>query len=112
MANVANGFVCLANGWNPCRTHNPITSELIVVQQIKRMNYPRPLEFGLGFSRKSNVLKLLRLVGNKRSLYLSKDRLEADIYRLSTNLWRSIGDAPSCIHDLLGPFMNGALHSW
>ncbi|KAM7503107.1 hypothetical protein LguiB_002011 [Lonicera macranthoides] len=66
VANIANGFVCLVNGWNPCRILNPITDE----------------------------------------------RLEADIYRLSTNSWRSIGEAPSGILSFLGPFVNGALHSW
>ncbi|KAM7497774.1 hypothetical protein LguiA_022188 [Lonicera macranthoides] len=112
VANIANGFVCLVNGWNPCRILNPITGELIVVEQTKRMDSRVPREFGLGFSRKTNELKLLRLVGNIRRLYLSDERLEADIYRLSTNSWRSIGEAPSGILSFLGPFVNGALHSW
>ncbi|KAM7497770.1 hypothetical protein LguiA_022184 [Lonicera macranthoides] len=112
VANIANGFVCLVNGWNPCRILNPITGELIVVEQTVRMDCRRPLDFGLGFSKKTNELKLLRLVGNIKRLQLSDDRLEVDIYRLSTNSWRSIGEAPSGILDFLGPFVNGALHSW
>ncbi|KVI02071.1 F-box protein At3g07870-like [Cynara cardunculus var. scolymus] len=113
-----NGLICLWQfGPEGDNTYicNPITREYMILprQRYYREGYAI-IVYGFGVSLMTGEYKVIRTfqgdippdpyVSSRPSL------LEAEVYTLGTNQWRSLGHVPYWLNGFHGPFLNGHFH--
>ncbi|KAL2549230.1 F-box protein [Forsythia ovata] len=104
-----NGLMCMydrqKNG--PIYVSNPVIGEYLSVPSAVD-DQTLPLVCGLGFSQKDNQYKLIQIVPK---LSFDDDKMEAKMWTLGSDTWRSIGDVPFLFSPpSFGTFLHGNLH--
>ncbi|KAG5539171.1 hypothetical protein RHGRI_019657 [Rhododendron griersonianum] len=128
LVNSCNGFLCLSEPSrnDPVVVCNPITGEFITLPVVTPADESIGKSFsdcGLGFSRKRNQYKVIRMFDQQELVYERvRDPITgretfsqrvAEIHTLGTESWKRIGCAPSSTFDYkleFPSYLNGALH--
>ncbi|PON77634.1 F-box domain containing protein [Trema orientale] len=109
LINSCNGLVCLAESSDDGHgaIYNPTTGEFIILPQTLN-NHENVTLFrvsGLGFNPKNNDYKVIRIV------QWNDGSVEAEVHKVGTNSWKSVGSVPhSAVRLVFSTYLGGALH--
>ncbi|KAF5814510.1 putative F-box domain, kelch-type beta propeller, F-box associated interaction [Helianthus annuus] len=104
-----NGLICVCHRYDATYIFNPVVEEYMILPAepgLKRLL----LSYGFGVSMQGEY-KVIRISGRRISLNPSVHVVEIDVYTLGTDQWRSLGQTPYYLYNLLGKVSSGVFVS-